>query len=589
MRNQVFSETKYKLFVFGFILFFILNLALLIRWQIFRHDMFVALANERIVDQSIPELRGEILAKDNTTLAYSEPRFDIIVYKTELEFAEKYEKQTREEFITKVSAVLELSDLEAQLEDGNDWTTIKYKIPYEAKEQVLNLKRDNDPDQNLLGLRVAYTSQRIYPEDTLACHLTGYLGKNDVGDSVGSAGLEHYWEGLLKEQEGFNLTEVDSFGNIIALDSVAQIEARRGAVIHTTIDKNIQAKIEKHIKAGVEKYDAKSGTVIVMDPKTGEILGLANYPNYDPNIYYEVENADNFKNVAISDPAELGSVGKVFTAAAALDQGVIQPDTVVIKGHSGCTTVKEEERDWEICTYDKKPRGGMTATEALVNSDNLALYEISKLIGPEKLYEYLSAFGIGTKTGIDISGESNGLFKDLDQWTNVDSATYSFGHGYQMTAIQAIRGVGAVANDGKLMTPYVVSEVEEANGKKRVYKPIVNGQPIKTSTAQKLKDMLYEVYKSNLDESRYKSLAKYNIAMKSGTATIPYKDRAGYSSDINATYIGFDASDEKTFIMLVKLEEPKAVERLSYYSARILWLDIFIDLKDYLGVPPVKG
>ena len=158
-----------------------------------------------------------------------------------------------------------------------------------------------------------------------------------------------------------------------------------------------------------------------------------------------------------------------------------------------------------------------------------------------------------------------------------------------MTAIQAIRGIGAVANDGQLVTPYIVSEVEEADGTKRVYKPIINSQPIKASTAQKLKDMLYEVYKSNLDERRYKPLARYDIAMKSGTATIPFKDRAGYSNEINATYIGFDASDEKTFIMLVKLEEPKAVERLSYYSARVLWLDIFMDIKDYLGVPAVKG
>ncbi|MBD3280170.1 hypothetical protein GF389_01435 [Candidatus Dojkabacteria bacterium] len=589
MQNETLTPTKYRLFAYGFVVFFLLNLALLVRWQLIEHDMFASLANERIVDQKIPELRGEILARDGTTLAYSEPRFDIIVYKTELQFAEKYEKQTRDEFVQKVSEVLELEGLAEKLEDGNNWQTIKYKVSYNKKEEVLGLKRDKNPDQNLLGLRVAYTSERIYPEETLACHVTGYLGKNDIGESVGSAGLEHYWEGLLKEQEGFNLTEVDSFGNIIALDDIEQIDARRGAVIQTTIDKNIQEKIEGRLKAGVERYGAKSGSVIVMDPKTGEIIGFANYPDYDPNIYYDVENNRSFKNVAISDPAELGSVGKVFTAAAALNEGEIQPDTIVLNSHSGCTTVKEKERDWEICTYDKKPQGKIDATQALVKSDNLALYEMSKMIGQEKLHDYLREFGIGTKTGIDMSGESNGLLRDVDTWTNVDSATYSFGHGYQMTAIQAIRGIGAVANDGMLMTPYVVSKVEEADGTVREYNPIVNSQIIKQSTAQKLKDMMYEVFKSNLDESRYKSLTKYNIAMKSGTATIPFKDRAGYSKEVNATYVGFDASDEKTFIMLVKLEEPKAVERLSYYSARILWLDIFIDIKDYLGVPAVKG
>lgn len=589
MRQSSHNLTKFKLISYAFVLLFLFNIGFLARWQLFEHDKFASLANERIVDQRIPELRGEILARDGSTLAYSEPRFDIIVYKTELEFAEKYGKQTRNEFISKVSNVLELVNLEELLEQEGDWIVVKRKVRNEMKQKVLNLKSDRYPDTNLMGLRVDYTSERIYPEETLACHVAGYLGKNDVGDSIGSAGLEHYWEGLLREQEGVNLTEIDSMGNIIALDNIERIEARRGAVIHTTIDKNIQEKVEKHLEQGVERYDAKSGSVIVMDPMTGEILALANYPKYDPNKYYEVDDINSFKNTAITDPVELGSVGKVFTTAAALDKGEIQPDTMILESHQGCTTVEEAERDWEICTYDKMPQGKIDATDALVMSDNLALYEISKLIGQETLYEYLYAFGIGQKTGIDISGESNGVLFDVSKWTKVDSATYSFGHGYQMTPLQAVTGFAAVANNGQLLTPYLVSQIEESDESVRKYNPVVKGQPIKNSTAQKLKDMLYEVYKNNLAESRYRSLSRYKIAMKSGTALIPHRDRAGYSSEVNATYIGFDASDESSFIMLVKLEEPKAVEKLSYYSARIMWLDIFVDIKDYIGVPAVKG
>jgi cell division protein FtsI/penicillin-binding protein 2 len=271
--------------------------------------------------------------------------------------------------------------------------------------------------------------------------------------------------------------------------------------------------------------------------------------------------------------------------SAALDQRVIQPDTVVTKGHSGCTIIKENERDWKVCTYDKRPMGQMTATQAIVNSDNLALYEIMKLVGREKFNEYLKAFGIGRRTDIDISGESSGILKDISEWTNVDSATYAYGHGYQMTSIQAITGIGAIANDGKLMRPYIVSKVVQSDGETEQFAPTVVNEPITKATSEKMKSMLYEVYKSNLDESRYKSLASYRIAMKSGTALIPYKDKAGYSDEINATYVGFDTSEKKTFIMLIKLEEPKSVERLSYYSARIVWLDTFIQIKDYLGVP----
>ncbi|KKQ34556.1 MAG: Cell division protein FtsI, Peptidoglycan synthetase [candidate division WS6 bacterium GW2011_GWA2_37_6] len=431
------STSKLKILLWFVYIFFILNLIFLIRWQVFEHDRFIALARERIVDNKVPSIRGDILARDGSSLAYSEPRFNIIVYKTELEFAEKYKKQTRDEFVSKVGKVLGIKEatLTQMLENDKDWVKITEKITNDKKDELLSLKRDNASDQELEGIRIEYTSERIYPEHELACHAIGFVGKNDIGDDLGRAGLEHYWEGLLKEQEGYNSSEVDSFGNLIALNNVSQIEAKRGATIYTTIDKNIQSIVQKNIQAAVKKYDAKSATAIVMNPKTGEILALANYPDFDPNDYEKVKDAQSFKNPAISDPAELGSVGKAFTMSAALNEGKIQPNTQVTAGHSGCVTIKENERDWKVCTYDKRPMGPMTATQALVNSDNLALYEIMKLVGPEKFNEYLKAFGIGRRTDIDISGESNGELKDVSEWTNVDSATYAYGHGYQMTEI----------------------------------------------------------------------------------------------------------------------------------------------------------
>ncbi len=585
------SRGKIKIIVFCFYLFFLLNIGFLIRWQIFEHDRFMALARERIIDNKVPSIRGEILASDGSALAYSEPRFDIIIYKTEMKFAEDRKKQTRSEFVEKVSNVLEIDpkDLEQKLDGRSNWFVIKEKVKYEVKEEVLNLTRDNNPNGYLFGLRTRITSQRIYPENELACHVVGYVGKNDVGDEIGSAGLEYYWEGVLKEQEGFDFSEVDSFGNLITIDSIDNVEAKRGASIRTTIDKKLQTIIERHLEDAVKRYDAKSGTVIIMEPKTGAIMALANYPEFNPNEYYKVEDIAALKNLSVTDPAELGSIGKVFTVASAIEAGAIQPNTPILEGHKGCTTVKENERDWEICTYDKKPQGGMNTTQSLVKSDNLALYEISKMIGQETLFDGLRGFGVGSRTDIDVAGESNGIIKDVKRWTNVDSATYSFGHGYQMTSIQAITGIGAIANNGKLVRPYLVSSMTEADGKQVNYPPVIVRQVVSADSAQKMKDMLYEVYKDNLDERRYKPLAKYKIGMKSGTALIPYKDRAGYSSDVNATYVGFDGSDKATFIMLVKLEEPKAVERLSYYSARIVWLDIFDEIKDYLGVPAVSG
>ncbi len=584
------SSSKIKIVFSLFFLIFLACVWLLIRWQIFEHEKFLAIAKERIVNKEVPSIRGDILASDGSALAYSEPRFNIIVYKTELEFAEKYKKQTRREFIDKVSSVLGLdsSELENKINSDGTWITIKKKVKFETKEAVLNLKQDANSQKNLEGIRIEYTSQRIYPEGKLASHVLGFVGKNELGEEKGRAGLESYWEGILKPQQGFEFKEVDSFGNLIALDSVERVEARRGATLKTTIDKNLQEIAEEQIENAVKNYEAKSGTIIIMNPKTGAVLALANFPNFDPNEYFKTENLDAFKNVAITDPAELGSVGKVFTMSAAINEGAIEPDTVVINGHNGCTTVQEKERDWEICTYDKKPQGPLTATEALVKSDNLALFEVAKKIGAEKLHDYLVKFGIGYRTDIDISGESNGILDDVSKWSNVDLATNAYGHGYQMTAIQAITAYIAVANNGRLFSPFVVSEVIESDGSRKEFLPTVISTPISEETSKKMKAMMYEVYKHNLVERRYKDLKKYKIAMKSGTALIPYKDRAGYSNEINATYIGFDASDAQTFIMLVKLEEPhNTFDRLSFYSARVVWLDTFMKIKDYLGVPVV--
>lgn len=591
MENKLIKASKIRLLSIVLVLYFSLLLGFLFRWQIIEHDTFVSLANERIKDNKVPSIRGEILARDESALAYSEPTFNIIVYKVELEFAEEHDWQDREEFVKKISEIIELPEEEVreELKGEHDWIYLIRDVSNEKKEQLLDLKTDNNPKRTLDGLRIEYSSVRIYPEDTLAAHLIGFVGKNEIGESSGRAGLEGYWEGLLKPREGFELGEVDSFGNVIALEGIQSVEARRGASIYTTIDKRLQEKVEKHIEAGVKRFDAISGSAIIMDPKTGAILALANFPSFNPNLYSEVEDEASFKNVAITDPAELGSVGKVFTVAGALNEGLIEPNSQVTSGHQGCTVVKEKERDWKICTYDKKPQPAMNTTQALVKSDNLAIFEISKKLGQEGLHDYLTGFGIGDKSNIDMSGESYGFLKEIEDWTNVDSATFAFGHGYQMTALQAISGIGAVANDGKRMQPYIVEKMVESDGNEKIFKPRIMNEVVSPQTADKMQDMLYEVFKSNLSENRYKGLAQYKIAMKSGTATIPFKDKAGYSKEVNATYVGFDASDQSTFIMLVKLEEPKAVEKLSYYSARVVWLDLFNDIKDDLGVPKVGG
>jgi stage V sporulation protein D (sporulation-specific penicillin-binding protein) len=588
-------QVKIKFLSSVLFLFFLFILFFLIRWQVLDSERYKALASQRVSEEKIPSIRGAILARDESTLAYSEPRFDIYVFKKEVEDAELRGKQTKEEFISKVVSVIgNEEDVRKRLSQDSQWIKVADKVSYEDKQKLFALHPDCCKSQELYGLRYELNSTRLYPENDLASNVVGFIGKNFNGDEVGRNGIEQYRDGILSPQEGFDLSEKDSLGNIIAISGTDPIDARRGSTIVTTIDKTLQQKVEDKLKLGVETYKAKSGVSIVMDPKTGEILAMAQYPDYDPNKYYEVKDGTLFRNDAISLPYEIGSVMKAVTMSSAVDLGAVTPSTVVVNGHQGCEHLLEEK---EVCTYDKKPQGPLTALDALIKSDNIALYHTAQLIGKDNFYAYLKKFGVGTPTGIDLAGESYSSLSDSKNWNLADLATYSYGHSYQVTPIQAIAAIGSLANDGKLMQPYITSKIIDNNGEVKEFKPVVVNQTVSAETSSIMIDMLNEVYKSNIKESTYQRLyGDYKIAMKSGTALmpcalVPEDNCVGYSSEYNATYVGFDASPQRTFILIVKLERPelKSGQDLSFYNARHLWLDTFGAIKDYLGVPKVNA
>ena len=398
--------------------------------------------------------------------------------------------------------------------------------------------------------------------------------------------------------EGFESGEFDSFGNPITITDRAPLEPKAGDNIYTTIDKNLQAILAKKLTEGVASYQAVSGTGIIMEPKTGRILALANVPDFDPNNYYKEPDGSVFGNKAISYPYEIGSVGKVFTLSSALDLETLEADSVVLpNGHEGCEIInpdppkdavcfaKDPEKKVDcICTYDRRPNHQtLTAALSFINSDNIAFRHIALTMTYSEFYDYLTRFGVGTSTGVELAGESSGVITPLAKWNYADQAVFSYGHAYQMTPLQVIAGVATVANEGKRMQPYIVSRVESSDGKVTEFNPRILEDVVKPITAETVTEIMHEVYKNALIERDYKYLSKYYIALKSGTALIPYTDGPGYSDEINATYVGFDASPDKKFIMLMKLEKPQVGE-LSVANARKLWLDTFIEIKDYLGV-----
>lgn len=596
--NKITNLHSHKLkliYIFFIIIFFLIALALF-NWQFIDNDRFLALANERYKEVRIPAVRGSILANDLTTLAFSEPRFDFYIWKPELTKAEERGLQTRDEFIEKVSLVLDVEkdDLVSKMGDKQLWIKVEDKLTPEKMNKLLALK--SRKEKQLEGLRFEYVNSRAYPEERLGSHILGFFGYNESGLQVGIGGLEQYWERSLRPIEGVVGSEIDSFGNTIFLAKKGETEAKPGVTLVTTIDKNIQAVLEKKLMDGIQLYQADSATGIIMNPKTGAIIAMANFPDFNPNEYYKEKDGNVFGNLAITTPYEIGSVAKVFTLSSALDLNKLEYDEVILpNGHKGCEVitkgVKENSNCADpkiqcVCTFDRKPvNQAINVLDAIVSSDNIAFKHIGEKLTNEEFFDYLRAFGVGSISGVDLTGESTGILPKPETWSYSDNAVFSYGHGYQITPLQAIDGINVIANKGVRMQPYVVESVIDGNGKQsRKFEPREVEQVIAPEVAGRMGKMMNAVFRSNIPEQRYQPLLDYNLSLKSGTALIPYKDKPGYSSNINATYVGFDNSSSKSFIMLIKLENPK-VGDLSFYNARILWLDTFIAIKDYLAVP----
>jgi cell division protein FtsI/penicillin-binding protein 2 len=577
-----------------YFLFFIFALVLLlasIKWQVLNAAKFQEIQNSRVYVSEIDSLRGTIYARDGSTLAFSEPRFDVYIWMEDLLFFEDKGFQSREDFVKQIAPILDSTPEKLNEvikknydEQGILWFKIAENITADKWERLSNLKSGINNEYPLNGLRFEYTSARNYPEGRLASQVIGLTTK--YKDSIiGVGGLEGYWDKILNPVKGFLIKEGDVNGQAISTALLPTIEPKNGSSIYISIDKFLQNVAEEKIKWGVEKYEAKAGSIVIMDPKTGEILALANWPSYDPNV--REDNPEVYGNIAITEPYEVGSVGKVLTLAAALDTDTVEPDTVILEnGHNGC---EEISRDLQpVCTWDKKPQPPMPVSECLIKSDNLCFYHLADKMSNEDFYQYLKAFGIGSPTGVDIQGESYGELKNFAQWNIGDISAFSYGHGYLVNAVQITEAIATVANDGVRMKPHFVTKIVDSNGDVKEFKPeVVEERVISKETADQLKIIMNEFYNKSIlsIEYYYQHLKNYNIAAKSGTGLIA--TNTGYSDRINASFIGFDASEKKTFVMLVRLEDPNlpTYPRLSFHNARIVWLETFNAIREYLDVP----
>ncbi len=401
------------------------------------------------------------------------------------------------------------------------------------------------------------------------------MGRDDEGSEKGYFGLEGYYDLALSGRHGFVARESDAKGAPILFGNSKEASAITGVDLVTHIDKTIQMIIEEKLKKAIEDYGAKSGNVVIMDPNTGAILGMAALPSYDPGSYFDYSN-ELFKNPTISDAFEPGSIFKPIVMASALDANLITPDTLC----DICRGPVEVEK-YTIETWDHKYHPDSTMTDVIIHSDNIGMVFTGQKLGTEKFVDYMQKFGFGKTTGIDLQGEGSPPLREKGTWNIVDLATGTFGQGIAVTPIQMVRAIAVIANGGKLVTPQVVGKIK-GDGWEEEVKPEKPQEIISQKAALDITYMMTMAVRDG--EAKWAVPKGFKIAGKTGTAQIPVSGHYDKDKTI-VSFVGFAPADKPKFVMLVSLREPKTSQWGSETAAP-LWFNIARDLFPYMGIQP---
>lgn len=419
------------------------------------------------------------------------------------------------------------------------------------------LARQIAPDQasrvqelEIEGVFIVKEPKRFYPSGELAGHLIGFVGM----DATGLEGLEMRYDRHLKGAPQKLLWTRDAKGTRLypRLES-PETGQRKSQHLVLTIDNRIQHLVESHLKGAVKAKGAKGGFAIVMDPRTGEILALANEMGFDPN-KLSASNPNLGKNKAITDVFDPGSTFKPFLAAAALEEGIAK-ETDLFNCEDGNYAIA----DRVIHEAQRKRHKALTFREILKYSSNIGSVKIAEKLGKERFYDYICKFGFGAKTGIDLPGEVSGLLRPADKWTRVDAATIAFGQGISVTAIQLITALSSIANGGMLMKPYVVKGLMDKQGNLiQSTQPTPVRRVLSPETSKRIAAILTDVVGAEDGTGKHARIVNVAVAGKTGTSQKFDFARRAYSSErVKTSFMGFFPSENPQIAMLVILDEPQ--------------------------------
>ena len=386
---------------------------------------------------------------------------------------------------------------------------------------------------------------RDYPSGPLTASLVGII--NNQG--MGASGVESSLNPMLSGVNGKYLY-ANGRGSIIPGSQQIQVEAKSGTSIRLTIDRDVQWVAQNAISQAVTSARAKSGTVVVMDPKTGHILAQASAPTFDPNDAKSI-TLEKLNNPSVQEVFEPGSTGKVITVAAALEEKKIRPDTVFTIPYS----MKIYDRTFS--DHEKHPTVKMTTTKMLAVSSNTGSIQVGQMLGKHTLYDYLRKFGIGESTNSKLPGESAGILHPVKEWSGVSLPTISFGQGYSLTAMQATAVFATIANNGVRVNPTILAGVVDQNGRYTPAKAAKGLRVLSDQTAAEMRLMMEGVV-SSTGTAPSAAIDGYRVAGKTGTAQ-RYNSRCGCYSGYTASFIGFAPADEPKYVISVTIQDPKGM------------------------------
>lgn len=469
-----------------------------------------------------------------------------------------------------LSSILHLQsdDLERKLRQDRSFVWLARKLDPEQGHVLDRLPLD--------GVGVVMEGRRFYPKGPLLAHVLGFAGM----DGDGLEGVEHRYESYLRGEKRLMVLQRDALGRTVFPKGQVEQSPAPGHSLTLTIDEVIQYIVERELEVAVSRSHAKSGIIIALDPETGALLAMAVSPRFDPNTVSKL-TADRWRNKALADAYEPGSTMKVIMAAAAIEERVVKPNTMVFGEHGRMTVAN-------TVMHDHEKLGWVSFAQVIQKSSNIGAAKTGMALGDQRLYRYLRAFGFGQKTDIDLPGEGQGLVKNVKDWGRRSVASISIGQEIGVTPIQLVSAVAAIANNGKLMKPYVVSEVRDGDGRilKQVF-PEVRRRVVSPETAQSVTKILEGVVTDGTGGRA--AIPGFRVAGKTGTAQ-KFDPRTGtYStSQFVASFVGYVPAERPRLAMLVMIDEPQG-ETLGGNVAAPVFSRVGEQVLSYLGVSSNEG